>query len=534
MIDRDNVETREGTALNPRSRRLLLLILFFGFAVRFAAMFWGIGLFSFDHGYYHPDEPKVVDYVRHFPASFWTEEDFRYPRAVHHALLPLYLPLKWVGNTEFIGSIATGDPGRLWAFLVCRFGVVLMGTASLWFVYASVRRLTGREKPALIAALVASLFPYAVLNSGLAATDVPLSLTIIAVFYTYIRLEDRIPNARWGWFGLGCLAGLAIGVKYTAAFLGPALVILMVWRHRAKGASWRLTVLNVARLGAGTLLAFLIVMPQAVFRYQNVIGSLRYEMSRIESRPWYLGEYVNRYWTAFGWPGMALVLCAALLLAWKRPRGTAALGLFTLFFILVTMRGLLSRYLITLAPLAAVAVGCTVALPAFRNHWVERFRQAGTYTLLTACGILLLACLYGRYAWDTRSEVTRYVQRNFPTDTTVAYAILGTEKNRQRWRWAHFADGAYPSVKLGKKPRLIIASTPPHEILQQDLRDDGRRFKIWRYEYNFEPPTQQFLDLYNNLASGTNEYRIVARFPRTPLPIEFPGYPLAVYERQGD
>jgi 4-amino-4-deoxy-L-arabinose transferase-like glycosyltransferase len=522
------------TTSEPRFRHVLLLILLFGFAVRFSSMFWGIGLFSFDHGVYHPDEPKVVNYVRNFPESFWTQEDFRYPVGLHHALLALYLPLKRVANTGFAQSVVSGNTERLWAFLVCRFGVVLIGTATVWFVYASVRRLTCKNPPALIAAAVASLFPYAVLNSGLAATDVPLSLAIIAVFYAYIRLEERIPNVRWGWFGLGCLAGVAIGVKYTAAFLGPTLVILMVWRHRAAGASWILTALNLARLGAGTLLAFFIVMPHAVFRYHLVIGSLRYEMSRIESRPWELAEYLDKFWTAFGWPGTVLVLCAAVLLAWKRPRGTAALGLFTLFFILLTMRGLLARYLIALTPLAAVAVGCAAAVPEFQNHWIERLRRAGMYSLFAACGLLLFACLYGRYAWDTRSEVTRYIQREYPTDTSIAYAVLGTEKNRQRWRWPRFAYGEYPAVKLGDEPHLIVATTPPHELLRQDLRDGGRRFRMWQYDYKLETPSQRFMNLYNALATGTNDYRIVARFSRTRLPIEFPGYPLAVYERQSE
>jgi hypothetical protein len=308
----------------------------------------------------------------------------------------------------------------------------------------------------------------------------------------------------------------------------------MAWRHRKAGTPWGATALNFIRLGAGTVFAFLIVMPQALLSYQFVVGSLRYEMSRIESRPWHLGEYLAKFWTAFGWPGIALVLCATLLLAWKRPRGTAALSLFALFFILVTMRGLLARYVITLAPLAAVAVGCAVALPEFQRSRYQQPLRVCLCTVAVACGVLLLACLYGRYAWDTRSEVTRYVQQNYPTNTTVAYAVLGTENREQRWRWAHFAAGEYPVVKLSGNPQLIIATTPPHEFLQEDLRDAGRRFRSWQYEYKLETPSQQFLDLYNALATGTNDYRLVAHFPRTRLPIEFPGYPLTVYERRSE
>jgi hypothetical protein len=520
--------------LNARHRRILLAVLAFGFVVRFSTMFWGIGLFSFDRGYYHPDEPKVVNYVRDFPESFWTEWDFRYSRAVHHALLPLYLPLKWVGELPIVQSAVPGSAEKLWAFLVCRFGCVVMGAASVWFVYASVRQLTGRAGPALLGAFVACLLPYAVLNSGLAATDVPLALMVIVVFYVYVRLADRVPDVRWGWYGLGCLAGIAIGVKYTAAFLGPALCILMIWRHRSAGCSWITIAFNLARLGMGTFLAFIIVMPHAIFRYPFVRHSIQNEMGRIESRGWTLDDFLRCYWTAFGWPGTVLILGAVALLAWKRPRGTAALTLFTLFFVLITARGLLTRYVITIAPLAAVAVGCAAALPLDANPILRKVRQSGGLALIAACTVLLAACLYGRYAFDTRSQVTRFVQENYPPDTTVYYAVLGTDNNKQRWRWAHFAQGEYPEVPLGKRPDLIIATTPPHELIQQDLEDDGRRFIYWRSQYRLEPPTRRWTALYNALATGTNDYRIVKRIPRTRLPIEFPGYPLAVYERKSD
>lgn len=516
-----------------RARNALALLILFGFAVRFSSMFWGVGLFSFDHGYYHPDEPKVVNYVRNFPESFWTASDFRYALATHHALLVLYLPLKWVAEIPAIREALPGNADKLWAFLVCRFGVVLMGTATVWFVFAAVRQLTGRAGPALIGAFVMSLFPYAVLNSGLAATDVPLAFMIAVVFYVYVRLADRIPDVRQGWYGLGILAGIAIGVKYTAAFIGPALCILIVWRYRSAGSSWATIALNLARLGLATGIAFLIVMPHAAFRYPFVKASLQFEMGRIESRAWTIGNYLDCYWTAFGWPGTVLLLGAMLLLAWKRPKGTVALALFTLFFIIVTARGLLDRYVITIAPLAAIAIGYAAAVPLDSNPVANKVRCLGGCTLLAACVLLLAACLYGRYAFDTRSQVTRFVQKNYAPDTTVYYAVLGTEKGEQRWRWAHFAKKAYPEVPLGKKPDLIIATMPPHEVIQQDLQDDGRRFIYWRSQYRLEPPTKRLDELYQALATGTNEYRIVKRVPRTKLPIEFPGYPLAVYERQG-
>lgn len=516
-----------------RARNALVLLILFGFAVRFASMFWGVGLFSFDHGYYHPDEGKIVGYVRDFPESFWTAWDFRYGLATHHALLIVYLPLKWVAEIPAIREALSGNADKLWAFLVCRFGVVLMGTATVWFVFAATRQLTDRAGPALIGASAMSLFPYAVLNSGLAATDVPLAFMIAVVFYVYVRLADRIPDVHKGWYGLGILAGIAIGVKYTAAFIGPALCILIVWRYRSAGSSWSTIALNLARLGFATGISFLIVMPHAAFRYPFVKASLEFEMGRIESRAWTIGNYADCYWTAFGWPGTFLLLGAMLLLAWKRPRGTAALALFTLFFIIVTARGLLDRYVITIAPLAASAIGCAAAIPLNSNPIAKQVRRLGGTALLAACAILLVACLYGRYAFDTRSQVTQYIQENYPPDTTVYYAVLGTDKGKQRWRWAHFAPGEYPEVPLGKKPDLIIATTPPHELIQLDLEDDGRRFIYWRSQYRLEPPTKRWDELYQALATGTNEYRIVKRVPRTILPIEFPGYPLAVYERQG-
>lgn len=511
-------------AVRSGRRWILPAVLVFGFLVRASGLFWGIGLFSFDRGSYHPDEPKIVRYVYNLPDSFHEQTDFRYPLGLHHALSLAYLPLKKLAGFPGVEFWAPESITAFqWTFLVCRLFVVALGTLSVYLVYRVVLLSTREKVPAYAAAVFLSLLPYPVQNSAFVTTDVPLSLASIAVVYAFMRIDARPRPGALAWGFLGVLAGAAVGIKYTGAYLVAALGLLFLWRCAREKRPWPDWLRGIAAMAAGGILAFAIATPQCVMSPQLVLHGITREMDRVDALSWSAGVYAQSFWQALGIPG-ALVTLIAVAVLLRRPSPHArVLALFVLSFLLLTLKGLQARYVITIAPLLAVAVGLACARAQGRAI------RVAIAASLAACSLLLVSCLYARYAWDTRSEATRLIQSRYPAGATVGMAVIGSERKRQNWREPKLDKERYSEVRLQRSPDVIVATAPPHELLLST--GSSEELGKWYQRYGLETPSADWDVLYRELASPDSEYRLVERFMPTALPLEFAGYPLAVYER---
>ncbi|MCC6486188.1 MAG: glycosyltransferase family 39 protein [Candidatus Hydrogenedentes bacterium] len=505
-------------------RWILAAILTFSFLVRATGLFWGIGLFSFDGGLYHPDEPKIVRYVSNLPDSFHEQTDFRYPLGLHHALALVYLPLKTLAGLPGMEFWAPESVTAFqWTFLVCRLFVVILGTLSVYLVYRVVLLSTGEKKSAYIAALFLSFLPYPVQNSAFVTTDVPLSLASIAVVYAYLRV-DRLPRpSALAWSLLGALSGAAVGIKYTGAYLVAALGVLFLWRYARERRPWPDWLRGIAAMATGGVLAFAIATPQCVMSPELILHGITREMDRVDALSWSAGMYAQSFWEALGIPGaMAAAIAVAVLLRKPSPHARV-LAVFALAFLILTVKGLQARYVITIAPLLAVAVG--LACERVKGRAICGALAAS----LVACSMLLVSCLYARYAWDTRSEATRLIQSRYPAGATVGMAVIGSERKRQNWREPRLDKERYAEVRLQRSPDLIVATAPPHELLLSTGASE--ELNAWYQRYGLETPRAEWEVLYQELASPNSGYRLVERFLPTRLPLEFAGYPLAIYER---
>ncbi|MCY1144559.1 glycosyltransferase family 39 protein [Actinoplanes sp. Pm04-4] len=210
----------------------------------------------------------------------------------------------WLFGSLDAGNAITVDkpPAALWVMgLSARiFGVnswailapqALMGVASVWFLYAAVKRWFGTTA-GLVAGAALALTPVAVLMFRYDNPDALLVLLMTAGAYTTVRAVEK---ASWKWLALtGVLLGFGFLAKMMQAFLvlpGFALVYLVA---APTGLGKRIRDLLVAGLAlvvsAGWYVALVSLWPAS-------------------SRPYIAGSTNNTLWElALGYNGLGRIL----------------------------------------------------------------------------------------------------------------------------------------------------------------------------------------------------------------------------------
>ncbi|WP_250037437.1 ArnT family glycosyltransferase [Paractinoplanes maris] len=210
----------------------------------------------------------------------------------------------WLFGSLDAGNAITVDkpPAALWVMgLSARlFGVTswavlapqaLMGVASVWFLYAAVKRWSGTTA-GLLAGAALALTPVAVLMFRYDNPDALLVLLMTAGAYTTVRAVEQ---ASWRWLALtGVLLGFGFLTKMMQAFLvlpGFALVYLIA---APTGLGKRVRDLLIAGLAliasAGWYVALVSLWPAS-------------------SRPYIAGSTNNTLWElALGYNGLGRIL----------------------------------------------------------------------------------------------------------------------------------------------------------------------------------------------------------------------------------
>jgi 4-amino-4-deoxy-L-arabinose transferase-like glycosyltransferase len=144
------------------------------------------------------------------------------------------------------GEVSAHHPRQL---LLCRLTSLLaFGLPLLLIVRAWAQRLHG-PAAGLFALALAAFSPTLLAHAPLITPDVALAATGLLTFYLYWRAG---PDGRvWPW---GLALGLALLTKVSAVLFAAALVVLELWRWRARGASRVLR-----RLAAALALAWLVL-----------------------------------------------------------------------------------------------------------------------------------------------------------------------------------------------------------------------------------------------------------------------------------
>lgn len=404
--------------------------------------FWGI---SFGLPYaYHWDELAVVNKVINIAKGHPNPNWFFYPTGHMYlqafALDVLFLVGKsagWWHSTVQFQTLFHTDPTKI--FLVIRALSVLLGIGTVLIVYQLTKRLSSSPAPIVAAALTA-VCPLLVRDSHFGVMDVPASFWCTVTLYVLV-MYIQVGKKKVGYLAAICM-GLAIGTKWTAAFLLPALF----YAHYCATPSRRKSVLSYLILLSICLVSCFAVSPFAFIHWKMLIAQLHLQriIAHQAFAPWQPAApvYLLGYGLpcAMGWLATVLALLGSVQIVTRKHQGGTLLVLYVSTFILgiVGERGVFFRYLDIILP--SVAILATLGIKSlwdllrtifsFRAGsgslvWKEKLFLSSVATLVISP--LLFSDLNTDRLMcrtDTRTSAKAWIETHIPTGSVIGSTSL--------------------------------------------------------------------------------------------------------------
>ncbi len=328
-------------------------------------------------------------------------------------------------------------------FLTGRVVTALLGTATIWVVFALGSRCFGR-RAGLWAALLYALAPLAVVHAHFLTVDVPATFFVALALLWAVRL---LTEPRWKEYILaGVWCGLAAATKYTAGFVLIAPIVAHLLNkipgtcRKHRGAQF------VVMLGVAAL-AFLIGCPGPLLNWDafwdgTYPGSgVRYELFEhartghgdlfLATGPgwWYHLAISLRY--GLGLPLLLLAITGLVLACVRRTRQDwVLLSFFLLYYLLTGFSAVrFARYMIPLFPVLCVWAGRLLTAPGERQQEDAASPRKASPTLVAvgalvalltgACSVSLAHLMTLR---DPRDAAADYLEKTAPQGASVAFA----------------------------------------------------------------------------------------------------------------
>ncbi|HVP13227.1 MAG TPA: glycosyltransferase family 39 protein [Phycisphaerae bacterium] len=419
-----------------------LILLVIGLVVRSVGLDFGLPC-----AIARPDEETVVDNVLQMEnLPDWNPRFFSYPSLLLYTSYgcdkALLMVARLVGttNAKTLNALFIENPVPF--HLVLRVISVICGAFTVVVVYLAARRLYGRQT-GLLAGLAICLSYLHVRDSHFGVTDVPCVFLAAAAFW---RLTEY--HFRGGFRHLAAasiLAGLAIGTKYTAAWLCcpfAVAVIRQAWRRRQNdpllyGVGMTLASTTIA-LGA-----FYCTTPYFFHDFDAAWKSFTWEMLLLSDEKVmvtgtnsYLDHFRISLWYGLGWPVLLAALAGGLWMALRRDtRGLLLWSLPVTYYLFTGRSGrFLIRYMDITLPFLTMAAAWTV-----RSAYVvwKRRRAAGhpscrqltrvlptiVVLIMLAPGIVRIVAFDQRISrTDSRADLRAWMLANIPADEPVLWS----------------------------------------------------------------------------------------------------------------
>jgi len=411
------------------------------------------------------------------PFAYNTDEETLYlPRAVHmfgHGLNPGYFDnppgftyALYALLTVLMGDEATrtfsSDPTSV--YLIARCFVAVLGTATVWLVYAAGARLLRREVGLLAAAIMAVAF-LPVFYAHLALNDVPTLLPLTLALFGAAGVARKGRLSDYATAGVG--VGLACATKYTGGIIVVS-VIAAGFLHLRESSDRRLVFGGLAAAGALALLAFVVANPYSVLAFNEFWAGISHQSALSSEAQGKLGAprtggFVYYMWTltwGFGWlPGVAAV--GGALTIWRNNK-TAALLLVPTAVLFIVFMSLETRYfgrwMLPIFPilcLLAAYFGLEFAarIGEVLGAWHVRLGRALVVGVV-ALGLCAQGLLYSTHV-----------------DTVLSRPF--TAEQARRWMVSHVPVGS----------RVVIEPVVPNawlEYLPGPERADGKRIRWYK------------------------------------------------------
>ena len=402
------------------TRRVLLLVLAAGAALRLIGIGWGLP--DIDHlCSYHPDEaPLLATVAGMAERGTWNPHFFNYGTLYIYLVAVAARAMALVGLSPFEGAASL-------LYLTGRLVTVLFGVGTIAVVYLIGRDL-GRPAIGLLAALLLAVMPLHVIHGHYATVDITATFFFALMLLACVRmLRQGQSAAGWRWPAIGAAAlGLAAATKYTMAVgILPLLLALALARRR-----W--TTYPVVIIVAGA--AFLAACPYAVLDWRSFQEGVTFESrhaATLATAAFYGTGSGWRYHLltslpmAMGTP--VLMVAAAGLIALPLRGGRvgclllAATGI--MYAVIGYPRDHFMRYTIPLLPLLALSAAALLVGFSGRGQTRRRAAATGVSGLLVLWSLILtIAQLTFLVGAPVHDRAAAWIKINLPAGRQVAFA----------------------------------------------------------------------------------------------------------------
>ncbi len=411
------------------------------------------------------------------------------------------------GSSSAAVRAAGQDPGQAW--LIARIASALVSGAAVWLLYAAGRRLFDRWVGLAAAAILATAFlpvhyGHLALNDAPSLAPTALGLLGVAGIVRGGRVRDYLLA--------GAGLGLAVGLKYNAAFMGLPLLTAGVLHALGRGLepgprAVRAALIGLVAAGAAAVVAFAVLDPYALLRPAFFGDQLR-RLSDYTKGGLLLGETERSGYRYYAWSllwgfGVVPLVLAAVgavrTAARARVQALLLVPAPLLFFAYVGAQGrYFARYGMPVHPLLALLAGAGAVwlarLAAPRLRLRGRARLAGA---LAVAG-LLLVCAQGLVfavhndivlsRQDTRSSTRAWMVAHVPAGTKIAVEPLVPKE------W--YADGARlpdPGSRAGYRWDRFVRTGDDARRLARRFPGARRPADFANYGYTLFPGMLDFL-----------------------------------------
>jgi len=464
---------------------------------------WGIG-FGLPYADARPDETAIAGPAVSFLSGNLSPGRYFYPALQMYVLALIYLAYYRVSKPfagyATLAAFAESRRQSLAPFFYLSRGLsALMGTLTIWWVYAIGRRVFGRTV-GLVAALFLALSFLHVRDSHFGVTDVPMTGLIVLTVLAILRWHEtgRLRDAALA----GLAGGLATSTKYNGLGLwvpfGVAVAQRWIETRRPNADETRALLGSIAAFGLVFALAFLGGSPYTLIEWNQFVldtsaqgDTLVRGHGLVLSRGWWHHARVTLP-AALGWPVYLCSVAGVAGLLVTRFRRSAILLSFPIAYYVVAGEGMtvFARYMIPVLPFLAIAAAWAVvtmvraAVPAGRTRMRHAVLTASVVALIAPSAARVVAVDRLLTRTDNRVLVARALRDLIPpgdsffqSDRSYGRAPLEIDGRRLEVGLVPFdeangfVEGLPDWILLQRSPLALYTQDPTPEM-ERLLRDE--------------------------------------------------------------
>ncbi|RJR25947.1 hypothetical protein C4578_00590 [Candidatus Microgenomates bacterium] len=254
--------------LKKSANKIILLILFFAFSLRFTGISWGLPF------HFHPDEWNMAAAINGLSLENKLNPNFfaygQFPLYLSFFSAKLYNLLPWIE----LKSISINE-----AIFFLRFWSALAGVASVYLVYILSKKMV-REYFPLVAAAMAAFSPGLIQSAHFGTTESLLGFFFLLLIYFSFKINEK--DSLKYYFFSSIVFGLALGTKISSLlFLAPIgfLSLLKIFSS-VKEKKWNQLLNQISYFLFFLIIAavfFLISSPYFLLEFEETRRILSYE-----------------------------------------------------------------------------------------------------------------------------------------------------------------------------------------------------------------------------------------------------------------